>query len=183
MELTKIKRIPSIHIYRMSLSKIWKIHVSRQYFQTAFFSRLYKNHASLHWNGWHFKFFLRAFSNFFPPDNLRRYRQRSVPTVPSRVLYSTHICKKYSSAVFFDGCLYSETTWAVGIVQLSHHEVQGGGKSRDRNGYPNKVWDKSKTTWAVGIAQLTHQEVQCGGKNPDTEGRRIFVPTADRVVS
>ena len=24
---------------------------------------------------------------------------------------------------------YSETTWAVGIVQLTHHEVQGGGKN------------------------------------------------------
>ena len=35
---------------------------------------------------------------------------------------------------FFDGLrvvllqLYSETTWAVGIAQLTHHEVQGGGK-------------------------------------------------------
>ena len=25
--------------------------------------------------------------------------------------------------------LYSETTWAVGIAQLTHHEVQGGGKN------------------------------------------------------
>ena len=41
----------------------------------------------------------------------------------------------------------------------------------------------SETTWAVGIAQLTHHEVQGGGKNPDTEGRGIFAPTADRVVS
>ena len=24
---------------------------------------------------------------------------------------------------------YSETTWAVGIAQLTHHEVQGGGKN------------------------------------------------------
>ena len=35
-----------------------------------------------------------------------------------------------------EGCLwhykggsYSETTWAVGIAQLTHHEVQGGGKN------------------------------------------------------
>ena len=41
----------------------------------------------------------------------------------------------------------------------------------------------SETTWAVGIAQLTHHEVQGGIKNPETEGRGIFVPTADRVVS
>ena len=41
----------------------------------------------------------------------------------------------------------------------------------------------SETTWAVGIAQLTHHEVQGWGKNPETEGRGIFAPTADRVVS
>ena len=41
----------------------------------------------------------------------------------------------------------------------------------------------SETTWAVGIAQLTHHEVQGGDKNPETEGRGIFAPTADRVVS
>ena len=41
----------------------------------------------------------------------------------------------------------------------------------------------SETTWAVGIAQLTHHEVQGGGKNPETEGRGIFAPTTDRVVS
>ena len=38
-------------------------------------------------------------------------------------------------------------------------------------------------TWAVGTAQLTHDEVQGGGKNSETEGRRIFAPIADRVVS
>ena len=41
----------------------------------------------------------------------------------------------------------------------------------------------SETTWAAGIAQLTQHEVQGGGKNPETEGRVIFAPTADRVVS
>ena len=40
-----------------------------------------------------------------------------------------------------------------------------------------------ETTWAVSIAQLTHHEVQGGGKNLETEGRGIFAPTADRVVS
>ena len=52
-----------------------------------------------------------------------------------------------SSSIFIAGCFYGETTWAVGIAQLTHHEVQGG------------------------------------GKNPETEGRGIFAPTADRVVS
>ena len=48
---------------------------------------------------------------------------------------------------------------------------------------PNRWRFYSETTWAVGIAQLTHHEVQGGGKNPQTEGRGIFSPTADRVVS
>ena len=29
---------------------------------------------------------------------------------------------------------YSETTWAVGIAQLTHHEVQGGGKNPETGG-------------------------------------------------
>ena len=29
---------------------------------------------------------------------------------------------------------YSETTWAVGISQLTHHEVQGGGKNPETGG-------------------------------------------------
>ena len=29
---------------------------------------------------------------------------------------------------------YSETTWAVGIAQLTHHEVQGGGKNPETAG-------------------------------------------------
>ena len=48
---------------------------------------------------------------------------------------------------------------------------------------PKGIIFHSETTWAVGIAQLTHHEVQGGGKNPETEGRRIFAPNADRVVS
>ena len=32
------------------------------------------------------------------------------------------------------GELYSETTWAVGIAQLTHHEVQGGGKNPETGG-------------------------------------------------
>ena len=53
---------------------------------------------------------------------------------------------------------YSETTWAVGIAQLTHHEVQGGGKNPET-------------------------EVQGGGKNPETEGLWIFAPTLNLVVS
>ena len=30
--------------------------------------------------------------------------------------------------------LYSETTWAVGIAQLTHHEVQSGGKNPETGG-------------------------------------------------
>ena len=41
----------------------------------------------------------------------------------------------------------------------------------------------SEPTRAVGIAYLTHHSVQGGGKNPETQGRGIFAPTADRVVS
>ena len=51
------------------------------------------------------------------------------------------------------------------------------------NGYPNKVWDKSKTTWAVGIVQLTHHSVRGGGKNPSTFRLGIFAPTLNLVVS
>ena len=29
---------------------------------------------------------------------------------------------------------YSETTWAVGIAELTHHEVQGGGKNPETFG-------------------------------------------------
>ena len=29
---------------------------------------------------------------------------------------------------------YSETTWAVGIAQLTHHEIQGGGKNPETEG-------------------------------------------------
>ena len=32
------------------------------------------------------------------------------------------------------GTYYSETTWAVGIAQLTHHEVQGGGKNPETGG-------------------------------------------------
>ena len=55
--------------------------------------------------------------------------------------------------------------------------------SSDKNDVSLKALYYSETTWAVGIAQLTHHEVQGGGKNPKTEGRGIFAPTADRVVS
>ena len=54
---------------------------------------------------------------------------------------------------------------------------------KNTNGFPNKLWDKSKTTWAVGIAQLTHHSVRGGGKNPSTSGLGIFAPTLNLVVS
>ena len=51
------------------------------------------------------------------------------------------------------------------------------------NGYPNKVWDKSKTTRAVGIAQLTQHSGRGEGKNPSTFGLGIFAPTLNLVMS
>ena len=33
------------------------------------------------------------------------------------------------------GRFYSETTWAVGIAHLTHHEVQGGGKNPETEGH------------------------------------------------
>ena len=50
----------------------------------------------------------------------------------------------------------SKTTWAVAIAQLTHHEVQGGGKNP--------------------ASELTHHEVRGGGKNPSTFGLGIFAP-------
>ena len=34
----------------------------------------------------------------------------------------------------FTNMVYSEKTWAVGIAQLTHHEVQGGGKNPETGG-------------------------------------------------
>ena len=45
---------------------------------------------------------------------------------------TTQLTNTYAS-FGLDG-LYSETTWAVGIVQLTHHEVQGGGKNPETEG-------------------------------------------------
>ena len=53
---------------------------------------------------------------------------------------------------------------------------------KNTNGFPNKVWNKSKTTWAVGIAQLTHHSVRGGGKTPSTFGLGIFAPTTLNLV-
>ena len=32
------------------------------------------------------------------------------------------------------GSFYSETTWVVGIAQLTHHEVRGGGQNPETEG-------------------------------------------------
>ena len=40
-----------------------------------------------------------------------------------------HVYIYYNTEVF-----NSETTWAVGIAQLTHHEVQGGGKNPETGG-------------------------------------------------
>ena len=38
-------------------------------------------------------------------------------------------CYEYWKRIF-----YSETTWAGGIAQLTHHEVRGGGKNPETGG-------------------------------------------------
>ena len=40
----------------------------------------------------------------------------------------------YDTVFFHKASFYSETTWAVGIAQLTHHEVQGGGKNPETGG-------------------------------------------------
>ena len=49
----------------------------------------------------------------------------------SRRMQNSQFCvsgKRSIAGLDFNMKLYSETTWAVGITQLTHHEVQGGGK-------------------------------------------------------
>ena len=77
-----------------------------------------------------------------------------------------------------DGRHYDVTSKCCGVTittrlvewTLSISEINAVFKNcqalKHANGYPYKVWDKSKTIWAVGIAQLTHHSVRGGGKNP-----------------
>ena len=66
-------------------------------------------------------------------------------------------------------CVVTITTrlveWTLSISEIHvffccFQELSGCKKIT--NGYPNKVWDKSKTTQAVDIAQLTHHSVRYG---------------------
>ena len=41
----------------------------------------------------------------------------------------THVAALTDEVWGFFCEFYSETTWAVSIAQLTHHEVQGGGKN------------------------------------------------------
>ena len=76
-----------------------------------------------------------------------------------------------------------EWTLSISEIRVLFFRFQELSGFKNTNGYPNKVWDKSKTTWAVGIAQLTHHSVRGGGKNRSTFGLGIFAPTLNRVVS
>ena len=55
--------------------------------------------------------------------------------MPDHVITAEAMMWKWPEMNFYAGELrvkmryYSETTWAVGIAQLTHHEVQGGGKN------------------------------------------------------
>ena len=65
--------------------------------------------------------------NFICPVNCVRLSQLQ----SLRIKLEFMICHMYHVTTIK---YYSETTWAVGIAQLTHHEVQGGGqKSRDRS--------------------------------------------------
>ena len=57
---------------------------------------------------------------------------------------------------------YSETTWAVGIVQLTQHEVQGGGKKPKTGGR--------------GIFAHTADRVVSSLRNTDRPCRFAFIP-------
>ena len=46
----------------------------------------------------------------------------------------TRTYQQYGAMIFTWVQFYSETTWAVGIAQLTHHEVQGGGKNPETGG-------------------------------------------------
>ena len=49
--------------------------------------------------------------------------------------FETPLCSLWRQCNGFEGISsYSETTWAVGIAQLTHHEVQGGGKNPETEG-------------------------------------------------
>ena len=55
------------------------------------------------------------------------------------ILYSDHGRQFQTRGGIYHGInrykpSYSETTWAVGIAQLTHHEVQGGGKNPETGG-------------------------------------------------
>ena len=54
------------------------------------------------------------------------------------LLYDTVKCRYNAVHIEVDfvpvSVVYSETTWAVGIAQLTHHEVQGGGKNPSTSG-------------------------------------------------
>ena len=68
----------------------------------------------------------------------------------------------------------------INVFSCCFQELSG---LKNTNGYPNKVWDKSKTTWAAGIAQLTLHLVHGGDKNSSSSGLGIFTPTANLVAT
>ena len=42
--------------------------------------------------------------------------------------------KQHARSIISYVIYYSETTWAGGIAQLTHHEVRGGGKNPETGG-------------------------------------------------
>ena len=56
---------------------------------------------------------------------------------------------QWTKNVGYSWC-YSETTWVVGIAQLTHHEVQGGGKNPETGG--RGILPPPRTEWWVSCA-------------------------------
>ena len=63
-----------------------------------------------------------------------RQMSQNITKRRSNNVYIVSISVKRFHTLFPHGGVYSETTWAVGIAQLTHHEVQGGGKNPSTSG-------------------------------------------------
>ena len=69
--------------------------------------------------------------------NVSRLSSVSVVTVSVKnrwLLCRWRLRKRQHSTPKGTSMQYSETTWAVGIAQSTHHEVQGGGKNPETGG-------------------------------------------------
>ena len=63
-----------------------------------------------------------------PSDVYMRHQPR--PSLVQVMVWRLFGARSLSDPMLY----YSETTWAVGIAQFTHHEVQGGGKNPETGG-------------------------------------------------